>query len=75
MSRLECPVCSGPAHTVLDSSEGEIHCICDECGEFTLSEASSMSLPRYTGRLRKGLLSAAVARAQPGELPFISHTD
>jgi hypothetical protein len=75
MSAIECPVCSEAAHTVLDLSEDGLRCACPRCGEFALSDASSITLARYTGNLRRGLLNAAIARAKPGQVPVISHTD
>lgn len=75
MSSFQCPVCSEAAHTVLDLSEDGIRCACPHCGEFGLSDASSISLARYNGQVRQGLLAAAISRTQPGQLPVITHID
>jgi hypothetical protein len=75
MSLIDCPVCSELAADFVDVSDAGSCFECKHCGRFAVSEASAMSLGRYTGPMRRGLLNAAILRTPPGGLPLISHVD
>jgi hypothetical protein len=75
MSAISCPVCSGTAADLYETPDAGICCSCEDCGSFVISEASAISLGRYSGPMRRGLLSAAIQRTPVGALPIISHVD
>lgn len=75
MSLIDCPVCSEVAVGFVAGPDAGDCFECRECGRFAVSEASIVSLGRYAGPVRRGLLAAAIIRTPPGGLPVISHVD
>jgi hypothetical protein len=75
MSLIDCPICNEVAVCVVDVADSDSRVECRHCGSFAVSEASTMSLGRYSSPIRRGLLTAAILRTPPGALPLISHVD
>lgn len=75
MKKQECPICEEIIHVAMDLSEEGVRYECPNCGQFSMADASALSIHRYKSALRRSLLASAARRAAPGALPFIHGID
>lgn len=72
---LLCSVCDEIAPARHEDVGDGIRFDCRTCGEFSISDMSSIAIQRFKPEMRRNFLRIATHRAGPATVPHISHVD
>lgn len=72
---LLCSVCDEVAPAEFDKLGEGIRFDCPQCGSYSISDISSLAMPRFKPAMRRNILRLAAHRAGSTGVPHISHVD